>query len=81
MGPYHKCACLHRAAVLAAAAPLHPTVRPAFLEMVAATLAREPAIGDGAVHRACREAQRALWRGPELHGAAAASFAAAGRKR
>jgi hypothetical protein len=43
------------------AAPLAPAVRPAFLELVAQTLARAGEIGDGTVGRACAEAERKFW--------------------
>jgi hypothetical protein len=43
------------------AAPLAPAVRPAFLELVAQTLAGAGEIGDGTVGRACAEAERKFW--------------------
>jgi hypothetical protein len=45
-------------AVLAAAYPLPPASRPAFLERCARELARLPEIGDGAVHRIIMAVQR-----------------------
>ena len=53
-------------AVMRAAAPLDTDMRAPFLETVARLLASEPAIGDGAVHRACRMAQREFWKAPDL---------------
>jgi hypothetical protein len=53
------------AIVAAAASPLHPRDRRAFLEVVASMLdGRE--LGDGLVARVAREAQRRFWRGAEL---------------
>jgi hypothetical protein len=52
--------------VYAAAKPLDPDLRGPFLESVAQALTNEPMLGDGAVHRACREAQRLYWRAPDL---------------
>jgi hypothetical protein len=53
-------------AVYRAAKPLDPDLRGLFLETVAQTLTREPTLGDGAVHRACREAQKLYWQPPNL---------------
>jgi hypothetical protein len=52
--------------VYAAARPLDPHLRGPFLERVAQTLTGEPILGDGVVHRACREAQRVYLRAPDL---------------
>jgi hypothetical protein len=52
--------------VYVAAKPLDPDLRGQFLERVAQTLTREPMLGDGAVHRACREAQKVYWHAPDL---------------
>jgi hypothetical protein len=54
------------------AAPLHPDVRPAFLESVAQALAGQQ-LGDGLISRVCAEQQRRFWRPPDL------SVGAAGR--
>jgi hypothetical protein len=56
--------------VYAAARPLDPDLRGPFLERVAQTLTREPTLGDGAVHRACRQAQKLYWQPPNLDKAA-----------
>jgi hypothetical protein len=48
------------------AGPLAPAVRPAFLELVAQSLADAGEIGDGTVARACREAQARFWIPPDL---------------
>jgi hypothetical protein len=53
-------------AVYRAAGPLAPTVRPAFLELVAQGLAGAGEIGDGTVARVCAEAQRKFWDPPHL---------------
>jgi hypothetical protein len=47
------------------AAPLHPDVRPAFLESVAQALAGRQ-LGDGLIARTCREAQQHFWIPPDL---------------
>jgi hypothetical protein len=47
------------------AAPLHPQVRPAFLESVAQALQGQ-ALGDGIVHRVAAEQQRRFWVAPDL---------------
>jgi hypothetical protein len=52
-------------AIMAAAEPLAPADRSAFLEDVAAALAALPVVGDGAVNRVVREAQSKYFR-PEL---------------
>jgi len=49
----------------AAAWPLAPADRAPFLEFVAATLARQPTIGDGVVHKIAVEMQR-RYRTPPL---------------
>jgi hypothetical protein len=50
-------------AVLAAAAPLLPCDRDAFLRALADALRNEPGeLGDGAVHRAIRHVIRPFWR-------------------
>ena len=56
----------HQLAIIgAAASPLHPRDRRAFLELVASMLdGRE--ISDGMVARAAKEAQRRFWRAPDL---------------
>ena len=46
------------AAVQAAAAPIHPMQRDAFLKALAAELERYPMIGPGLVHRCAAELQR-----------------------
>jgi hypothetical protein len=56
----------HQLAVIQAAAePLRPCDRGAFLEVVAALL-REVEVGDGTVARACAAAQRKFFDAPEL---------------
>ena len=52
-------------AVLRAARPLPPADHNAFLEEVSSTLA-ELEIGDGVVHRVCRDIQRKYWGSPNL---------------
>jgi hypothetical protein len=47
------------------AGPLAPAVRPAFLELVAQSLAGAGEIGDGTVARVCAEAQRRFWVPPQ----------------
>jgi hypothetical protein len=50
-------------AVQAAAAPVHPLQRDAFLKALAAELEKHPAIGPGVVHRCAAELQKTLsWR-------------------
>jgi len=46
------------AAVQAAAAPIHPSQRDAFLRALAVELERYPAVGPGVVHRCAAELQR-----------------------
>jgi hypothetical protein len=60
-------------AVYRAAGPLAPAVRPAFLELVAQSLAGAGEIGDGTVARVCAEAQRRFWVPPDLSRAAGSS--------
>jgi hypothetical protein len=48
------------------AGPLAPAVRPAFLELVAQSLAGAGEIGDGTVARVCAEVQRRFWEPPDL---------------
>jgi hypothetical protein len=45
-------------AVQAAAAPIHPQQRDAFLKALAAELERHPVVGPGLVHRAAAQLQR-----------------------
>jgi hypothetical protein len=45
-------------AVQAAAAPIHPLQRDAFLKALAAELERHPVIGPGLVHRCAADLQR-----------------------
>jgi hypothetical protein len=52
-----------------AAEPLDVELRAPFLECVAKLLAGEAEVGDGAVSRACRAAQREFWKAPDLNGA------------
>jgi hypothetical protein len=46
------------AAVQAAAAPIHPNQRDAFLKALAAELEKQPAIGPGVVHRCAAALQK-----------------------
>jgi hypothetical protein len=46
------------AAVQAAAAPIHPMQRDAFLKALAAELERHPVVGLGLVHRLCADLQK-----------------------
>jgi hypothetical protein len=46
------------AAVQAAAAPIHPLQRDAFLKALAAELEHHPVVGPGVVHRCAAELQR-----------------------
>ena len=46
------------AAIQAAAAPIHPMQRDAFLKALAAELERHPVIGPGLVHRCAADLQR-----------------------
>jgi hypothetical protein len=46
------------AAVQAAAAPIHPMQRDAFLKALAAELERHPVVGPGVVHRAAAALQK-----------------------
>jgi hypothetical protein len=55
-------------AIMAACRPLSTDDRDAFLQHVAAALAREREIGDGVVARVVREAFKQRWRPPELDG-------------
>ena len=52
--------------ISSAAAPLPAGDRKHFEQRVLAQLATVPEIGDGAVHRACREAQRACFTPPTM---------------
>jgi hypothetical protein len=52
-------------AVQAAAAPIHPLQRGAFLKALAEELERHPVVGPGAVHRCAAELQKRL--GVEAH--------------
>jgi hypothetical protein len=61
-GSSHRRAAKYRQA---AASPLHPHDRSAYLERVAELL-RGRELGDGIVARAAREAQRQFMRAPEL---------------
>jgi hypothetical protein len=45
-------------AVQAAAAPIHPMQRDAFLKALAVELERHPVVGPGVVHRAAAELQK-----------------------
>ena len=45
-------------AVQAAAAPIHPLQRDAFLKALAAELERQPVVGPGLVHRLAADLQR-----------------------
>lgn len=54
------------AAVVAAAEPLEPVDRPAFLAAVASYLRAEPTIGDGTIARAIRALQREFVRRLEV---------------
>jgi hypothetical protein len=53
------------AAVQAAAAPIHPLQRSAFLKALADELGRHPVVGPGLVHRLAAELQRRF--GVEAH--------------
>jgi hypothetical protein len=53
------------AAVQAAAAPIHPLQRDAFLKALAVELERHPVVGPGVVHRCAAELQRRF--GVEAH--------------
>jgi hypothetical protein len=53
-------------AIWAAAHPLPPDRRPAFLEAVAVELAQAPIVGDGLLHRIVMRVQRAYFDPPEL---------------
>jgi hypothetical protein len=57
-------------AVYRAAQPLDVDLRGPFLETVARALSREAELDDGAVYRACREAQKLYWQPPVLNKAA-----------
>jgi hypothetical protein len=52
--------------VMAAARPIRPHARDAFLQHVADQLSTCPEIGPGIVAKACREAQRKFFDPPEL---------------
>jgi hypothetical protein len=60
-------------AVLAAASPLSPDRRSAFLADVARTLASERVIGDGLLHRVIMHVQRQYFDPPDLGRANGAS--------
>lgn len=51
-----------------AALPVAPRLRPAFVERVLTLLAGHDELGDGLVHRTCREAQREFVDAPNLDG-------------
>ena len=53
--------------VMRGAAPLPPQDRHKYLQRVAELLYQQGEIGDGAVARACREAQRAFFRPADRH--------------
>jgi hypothetical protein len=53
------------AAVQAAAGPIHPQQRDAFLKALAAELAQHPVVGPGLVHRCASELQRRYVIAPE----------------
>jgi hypothetical protein len=53
------------AAVQAAAAPIHPLQRGAFLKALADELGRHPVVGPGLVHRLAGELQRRFVIAPE----------------
>jgi hypothetical protein len=59
------------AAVQAAAAPIHPQQRDAFLKALAAELERHPVVGPGLVHRLAADVQRRYVIAPERGTAAA----------
>jgi hypothetical protein len=59
--------------LLAAAHPLPPDSRSAFLEACACELAKLPMIGDGVVHRICAELQRQFFDPPDLSRSAGSS--------
>jgi hypothetical protein len=59
------------ATVQAAAAPIHPQQRGAFLQALAKELERHPVIGPGLVHRCASELQRRYVIAPERGTAAA----------
>jgi hypothetical protein len=52
--------------IMAAARPLSPADRDAFLEHVAAALAALPMRGDGVVARTVREVFKQHWKAPEI---------------
>ena len=56
------------AAVQAAAAPIHPQQRDAFLKALAVELERYPVVGPGVVFRAASELQRRFVIAPERAG-------------
>jgi hypothetical protein len=58
--------------VMAAAHPLMPAARDEFLQVLAARLATEVEIGEGAVARVCRDLQRSYFDPPQLAGRAGA---------
>jgi hypothetical protein len=60
------------AAVQAAAAPIHPLQRGAFLKALAEELERHPVVGPGLVHRLAGELQRRYVIAPERGTATAA---------
>ena len=54
-------------AVMRAAAPIEPASRGAFLEAVAARLARTSELGEGVVFRICAELQRQYFSAPSFN--------------
>lgn len=57
------------AAVQAAAAPIHPLQRSAFLQALAKELEPHPVVGPGLVHRLCGDLQKRYVIAPERKGA------------
>jgi hypothetical protein len=55
-------------AVMAAAQPLEPSARNAFLQDVSSALANHTVLGPGIVHRICSEIQRRHFDAPETDG-------------
>lgn len=53
--------------IMAAARPLSPADRDAFLQHIAAALAALPMLGEGAVARTVREIFKQHWQPPELN--------------
>jgi hypothetical protein len=66
-------------ALLAAAHPLPPDSRSAFLETCACELAKLPAIGDGALHRVVMAVQRQYFDPPDLSHEYAPRWSSRGR--